>query len=78
MPKKTIPPCRCSLPVRYPGSTRVPSIAIVKIRKPFLAIERRTASPITKAFRDGERRQSWAKTMVVTSNIELDRILLHS
>ena len=60
------------------GSTRVASMAMANMRSPFLATERGIAAAITKAFRQGERKRSCARTMVVTSNIELDRMLLHS
>src|ERR1035441_8909963 len=55
MVKKMIPPSRWSLPVRNFGSTRVPSMAIVKMRRPFLATESGTAMQINNAFRHGER-----------------------
>ena len=73
-----MPPCRCRFPCRNPGSTRVPSIEITKIRRPFLAIERGIAARTTTVFRPKDRRNRWASTMVVTINIRLDRKLLHS
>lgn len=56
----------------------MPSITIVKIRKPFLATDRGTAIPMAKALRHGECKKSWARTIVVIRSIELDRMLLHS
>ena len=38
------PPLWCKRPFRYPGSTRVPSSAIVKMRTAFLATDRGIAS----------------------------------
>src|SRR5579862_823587 len=57
---------------------RVPSMAMVKMRTPFLAIERGIAAAITTAFRQLERRNRCARTILVTTNMRLDRKLLHS
>jgi aldehyde dehydrogenase (NAD+) len=57
---------------------RVASIAIANMRSPFLATEIGIATAMTKIFRHEERKSICARTMVVTSNIELDRMLLHS
>ena len=73
-----MPPCWCRLPCKNPGSTRVPSMEMMKIRTPFLAIERGTAAKTTTACRQKERRNKCASTMLVTSNIRLERKLLHS
>ena len=51
---------------------------MVNIRSPFLATESGIATATTKAFRHGERRRSCASTMVVTTSIKLERMLLHS
>src|SRR3981189_2942747 len=48
------------------------------MRRPFLAADKGTATAMTKSFLQGEHNRTWAKTMVVTINIKLDRILLHS
>jgi len=73
-----IPPSRCNLPVKKLGSTRVASIAMVNMRSPFFATESGIDIRIIKAFRQGERKSSCARTMVVTINMELERMLLHS
>src|ERR1700733_452405 len=48
------------------------------MRKPFFAIESGMATAMTRALRHGERKSTCASTMVVTSSIELERMLLHS
>ncbi len=76
--KNTTPPLWWNRPVKKLGSTRVLSIPIVKIRSPFLATDRGIANKIIRNFRHGVRRSICARTMVVTSNMRLDRMLLHS
>src|SRR5579872_429425 len=51
---------------------------MVKIRIPFLKIESGMAVKTTALFRQRERRNKCASTMLVTINIRLDRKLLHS
>src|SRR5580698_9383124 len=53
-------------------------MAITKMRKPFLATDNGTATATTNNFRQKERNRSWASTMVVTTSIKLERMLLHS
>src|SRR5579863_8275709 len=48
------------------------------MRSPFFATDRGMATATTTAFRHTERKPNCARTMVVISNIELDRMLLHS
>jgi len=43
-----------------------------------LAIDKGIATATTRAFRQNERKSRWARTITVTSNIKLDRMLLHS
>src|SRR5271166_5003094 len=50
----------------------------MKIRNPFLAMERGIAANITRTLPQGEPSKSWASTMVVTNKIRLERMLLHS
>ena len=76
--KNRMPPCRCRFPCRNPGSTRVPSNEMMKIRSPFLAIERGIAARTTTVFRQKDRRNRCASTILVTINIRLERKLLHS
>ncbi len=73
-----IPPWRWSLPVKKLRSTRVVSSAMTKMRSPFFATESGIATATTSTLRQGERNRSCAKTMVVTTRIKLDRMLLHS
>src|ERR1700731_3956542 len=53
-------------------------MAMVKIRIPFLKIERGMATSTTADFLQKERRNKCARTMLVTISIRLDRRLLHS
>jgi hypothetical protein len=48
------------------------------MRRPFFATDKGTARAITMSFLQRERKRICAKTMVVTNNIMLDRMLLHS
>ena len=48
------------------------------MRMPFLATDRGTTSNTTRSFFQVLRSSTWARTIVVTSNIKLDRMLLHS
>src|SRR5271165_478783 len=50
----------------------------MKIRQPFLAIERTIAARIIKTLLQCERRKRWPTTTQVINNIRLERILLHS
>ena len=59
-------------------STRVVSMARTNIRSPFLATDIGIATAITKAFRQTERKSICARTIVVTTSIKLERMLLHS
>ena len=72
------PPCRWSLPVRKLGSTFVVSTPSTNMRSPFLATERGIATATTTTFRQDDRNSKCATTVVVTSNIMLERMLLHS
>ena len=76
--KNTTPPLWWNRPVKKLGSTRVVNIPIAKIRNPFLATDRGIANKIIRIFRHGVRRSTCASTMVVTSNMRLERMLLHS
>ena len=73
-----MPPFRCKFPYRNPGSTWVVSMAMVKIRSPFLAIERGSVARTTVVFRQKDRRNKCASTMLVTTSTKLERRLLHS
>jgi hypothetical protein len=76
--KNRTPPSRWSCPVRHLPSTRVPNIVMAKIRNPFLRSERGTASKTRRASRHDVRNSTCARTIVATSNIRLERMLLHS
>src|SRR5258708_1700375 len=53
-------------------------MAIVKIRSPFFATERGIATRTTRTLPQPERRKRCASTMLQTTNIRLERMLLHS
>ncbi len=53
-------------------------MASTKIRSPFLATESGIANATTTLFRQAVRKSICAKTIVVTTNIKLERMLLHS
>jgi hypothetical protein len=76
--KKIIPPSWCSFPDRNEGSTLVASIAMVKMRNPFLATDRGITKSTAAVLLHGDRSISQANTMVVISSIRLERILLHT
>jgi hypothetical protein len=57
---------------------RVANIASVKMRTPFLKSDRGMTSKINRVFRQAVRRHTCESTMVITNNIRLERILLHS
>ncbi len=48
------------------------------MRRPFFATDRGMATAAAKVFRQAERKLTCASTMVVTTNIRLERMLLHS
>jgi len=53
-------------------------MAIVKIRSPFFATERGMAARTTRTLPQPEPRKRCASTMLQTTNIRLERMLLHS